>query len=56
MSYELYTLTKTDDWKTRFDFLESSDYNSVKRKIVGARENFLEVRRGYETYLIEYDT
>ena len=37
MTYELYHINKTEHWKDRFAFLESKDYNSVKRTIVGSR-------------------
>lgn len=37
MTYELYHINKTEHWKDRFDFLESKDYNSIKRTIVGSR-------------------
>jgi hypothetical protein len=55
ITYERYELTKTQAWRERFDFQTSAEYNSEVRAIAGTRENFLEVRRGKEEYLIEYD-
>lgn len=46
-TYQQYSLNKTEHWQKRFDFVDSQDYNSIKRTIVGTRENFLEVRRGW---------
>jgi hypothetical protein len=54
MTYDSYHLNKTSQWKDRFSFREEHDYNVQKRTIAGTRENYLEVKRNKQTYLIEY--
>lgn len=37
ITYERYSLTKTQAWKDRFDFQHSEGYNSERREIAGTR-------------------
>jgi hypothetical protein len=55
LPYDEYRLSKTEDWKNRFNFLSEKGINEQSREIADARDHILEIKRGKERYRIEYE-